>query len=123
MRVYIDKVLAEYDAASSASRRLEIIMTQKWISSVGSAVDQYTDLRRTGYPVIFNPLDPIMAPGGRVQPPINGDPVRPGAQKSVPVQLSKSFAVSLPWDQNEIEANPNAPDQKNPASYKVFWMP
>ena len=123
MTVYINKVLAEYDAAISANRRLEIIMTQKWISAVGSAVDLYTDLRRTGYPVIFNPLDPTMAPGGRVQPPINGDPVRPGAQKSVPVQLSKSFAVSLPWDQNEIEANPNAPDQKNPAAYKVFWMP
>ena len=123
MMVYINKVMAEYDAATSANRRLEIIMTQKWISSVGSAVDQYTDLRRTGFPVIFNPLDASMAPGGRVQPPINGDPVRPGAQKSVPVQLSKSFALSLPWDQNEIEANPNAPDQKNPASYKVFWMP
>ena len=123
MTEYITKALAEYDAATSASRRLEIIMTQKWISSVGSAVDQYTDLRRTGFPVIFNPLDPTMAPGGRVQPPINGNPQRPGAQKSVPVQLSKSFALSLPWDQNEIEANPNAPDQKNPAVYKVFWMP
>ena len=123
MMVYINKVLAEYDAATTADRRLEIIMTQKWISSVGSAVDQYTDLRRTGYPVIFNPTDPTMAPGGRVQPPINGDPVRPGAQKSVPVQLSKSFALSLPWDQNEIESNPNAPEQKNPAAYKVFWMP
>jgi hypothetical protein len=123
MSVYINKAMAEYDAATSADRRLEIIMTQKWISSVGSAVDQYTDLRRTGYPIIFNPLDPTMAPGGRVQPPINGNPQLPGAQKSVPVQLSKSFAQSLPWDQNEIEANPNAPDQKNPATYKVFWRP
>ena len=120
MTVYINKVLAEYDAASSAARKLEIIMTQKWISSVGSAVDQYTDIRRTGYPVIF---DPSTVPGGRVQPPINGNPVLPGAQKSVPVQSSKSFALSLPWDQNEIEANPNAPEQKNPAAYKVFWMP
>ena len=120
MMIYIDKVLAEYDAAATADRRLEIIMTQKWISSVGSAVDQYNDLRRTGYPRIFNPL---AVPGGRVQPPINGNPVLPGAQKSVPVQLSKSFAQTLPWDQNELEANPNAPEQKNPAAYNVFWMP
>lgn len=98
-------------------------MTQKWLSSVGSAVDQYTDIRRTGYPVIFNPGDPSMAPGGRVQPPINGDPINPGAQKAVPVQLSRTFALALPWDQTELESNPNAPPQKNPSSYKVFWMP
>ncbi len=119
---YIEKVLAEYAAASSP-KKLEIIMTQKWLSSVGSAVDQYTDIRRTGYPVIFNPGDPSMAPGGRVQPPINGDPINPGAQKAVPVQLSRTFALALPWDQTELESNPNAPPQKNPSSYKVFWMP
>ena len=119
---YTNNVLTEYDAAS-AEKKLEIIMTQKWLSSVGSAVDQYTDIRRTGYPVIFNPADPTMAPGGRVQPPINGDPVNPGAQKSVPVQISRTFALSLPWFQTELESNPNAPAQKNPSTYKVFWMP
>jgi len=119
---YIDKVLVEYDAASTA-KKLEIIMTQKWLSSVGSAVDQYTDIRRTGYPVIFDPSNPAMAPGGRVQPPINGDPVNPGNQKSVPVQLSRTFALALPWYQTELESNPNAPSQKNPSTYKVFWMP
>ncbi|MGK2861280.1 MAG: SusD/RagB family nutrient-binding outer membrane lipoprotein [Chitinophagaceae bacterium] len=119
---YIEKVMAEYATASSA-KKLEIIMTQKWLSNVGSAVDQYTDIRRTGYPIIFNPGDPAMAPGGKVQPPINGDPINPGAQKSVPVQLSRTFALALPWDQTELETNPNAPPQKNPSSYKVFWMP
>ncbi|HEX6190859.1 MAG TPA: SusD/RagB family nutrient-binding outer membrane lipoprotein [Chitinophagaceae bacterium] len=119
---YTTKVLAEYDAGNAA-KKLEIIMTQKWLSSVGSAVDQYTDIRRTGYPVIFNPADPTMAPNGRVQPPINGDPVHPGAQASVPVQLSRTFALSLPWFQGELESNPNAPAQKNPSTYKIFWMP
>ena len=60
---YINKVMAEYDAAPA--KQLEIIMTQKWISSFGSAVDQYTDYRRTGYPILFNPSDPTMAPGGK----------------------------------------------------------
>jgi hypothetical protein len=123
METYISKVLAEYDAGSGA-RKLEVIMTQKWISSLGSAVDQYTDYRRTGYPIIFNPADPTMAPGGKVQPPINGDPVNPGAQKPVPVQLSKSFPLSLPWFQGELETNPNAPAQKTDLSTaKIFWMP
>jgi hypothetical protein len=119
---YMNNVLTEYDAASAA-KKLEIIMTQKWLSSAGSAVDQYTDIRRTGYPVVFDPSDPAMAPGGRVQPPINGDPVNPGNQKSVPVQLSRTFALALPWFQTELESNPNAPEQKNPSSYKIFWMP
>jgi len=123
MNNYITKVLAEYDAATTNARRLEIIMTQKWLSSVGSAVDQYTDLRRTGYPVVFDPSNPAMAPGGKVQPPINGDPVNPGAQKAVPVQLSKTFPLSLPWYSTELETNPNAPAQKNPSTYKIFWMP
>ncbi len=119
---YTDNVLTEYEAAS-AEKKLEIIMTQKWLSSVGSSVDQYNDIRRTGYPVVFDPSSPVMAPGGRVQPPINGDPVNPGNQKSVPVQLSRTFALSLPWFQTELESNPNAPEQKNPSTYKIFWMP
>lgn len=118
---YIDNVLAEYDA--KPAQQLEMIMTQKWISSFGSAVDQYTDYRRTGFPVLFNPRDPSMAPGGRVQPPINGDPVLPGAQKSVPVQLTRDFPLSLPWFQGELETNPNAPPQKSPSTFKVFWIP
>jgi len=121
---YIDAVLAEYDAGNS-DEKLQVIMTQKWISSFGSAVDAYTDYRRTGYPILFNPEDPDMAPGGFVQPPVDGDPViNPGNQPAVPVQLSKGYPASLPWYQGELETNPNAPPQKdNLANYKIFWMP
>ena len=121
---YIDEVLAEYDAGND-DRKLQIIMTEKWIQSFGSAVDSYSDYRRTGYPIIFDPRDPNMAPNGRVQPPIDGDPViNPGAQPPVPVQLSVGYPSSLPWYQGELETNPNAPAQKqNLANYKVFWMP
>jgi hypothetical protein len=97
-------------------------MTQKWLSSFGSAVDQYTDYRRTGYPLMFDPNNPAMAPGGRVQPPVNGDPINP-PQESVPVELSVDYPLSLPWYTNELETNPNAPAQKNVSTYKVFWMP
>jgi hypothetical protein len=121
MMKYIHLVLAEYDA--KPAQQLEIIMTQKWIAGFGSGVDAYSDYRRTGYPVLFNPNNPTMAPGGKVQPPINGDPVNPGAQKAVPVLLSRTYPQSLPWYSGELETNQNAPDQKNPATYKVFWIP
>lgn len=118
---YINNVMAEYDA--NPSKQLQIIMTQKWISSFGSAVDQYTDYRRTGFPILFNPKDPTMAPGGRVQPPIAGDPVNP-VQKSVPVQLNRPFSLSLPWPSGELNTNANAPAPKTDLStYKPFWLP
>ena len=116
---YIKSILALYDAGSSA-KKLEYIMTQKWISSVGSAVDQYTDYRRTGYPVMFDPENAAMAPDGFVQPPINGNPfVKP--QKKVPVSLNVLYPQSLAWSQRELDLNSNAPAQKTPGSYKVFW--
>ncbi len=118
---YINSVLGLYDAGSAA-RKLEYIMTQKWIASVGNSVDQYTDYRRTGYPVLFDPRNPAMAPGGFVQPPVNGNPfVIP--QQKVPVQQGLNYPLSLPWSQTELELNGNAPAQKTPSSYKVFWMP
>lgn len=122
MTNYVNAVLAQYDAGDN-TRKLEIIMTEKWIQSFGNGVDAYTDYRRTGFPVLFNPNDATMAPGGKVQPPINGDPVNPGAQKAVPVQLSKAYPLSLPWPSTELELNPNAPKQKQESTFKIFWMP
>lgn len=119
---YINGVMALYDAGSAA-RKLEYIMTEKWISSVGSNVDQYTDYRRTGYPILFDPKNPAMAPGGFVQPPVNGNPNKI-PQDKVQVTRSTEFPLSLPWSQSEIEINSNAPKQKPlPITYKVFWMP
>ena len=100
-------------------------MTEKWLSSVGSAVDAYTDYRRTGYPILFDPNNAAMAPGGFAQPPLNGNP-RPdqNPQPAVLVQLLKPYPNSLPWYTQELEVNPNAPDQKSIInSEKIFWMP
>lgn len=119
---YIDAVLAQYDA--KPTQQLESIITQKWISSFGSAVDQYTDYRRTGFPILFNPKDPSMAPGGEVQPPINGNPGTPNGQPKVPVQLNRNYPLTLPWYSVELQTNSNAPAQKtDPSTYKPFWLP
>ena len=125
---YVNAVLQQYDASlalfPSGTKQLESIMTQKWISSFGSAVDQYTDYRRTGFPVLFNPKDPAMAPGGSVQPPLNGNVALPGAQKPVPVQLNRNFPLTLPWYSVELQTNTKAPAQKtDPSTYKPFWLP
>jgi hypothetical protein len=118
---YITAVMAQYDA--KAGQQLEQIMTQKWISSFGFAVDAYTDYRRTGYPVLFDPSNPAQAPGGKVQPPVSGNPSQP-VQSAVTVQLTKKFPLTLPWPQAELNGNSNAPAQKvDLSTYKPFWLP
>lgn len=95
---YIEAVLALYDAAD-ANGKMEIVMTQKWISSFGSAVDQYTDYRRTGFPVMFDPAT-------------DNDPL---------TDISRDYPLSMPWADNDLTLNANAPDQKLIATSGVFW--
>ncbi len=117
---YINKVMAEYDA--NAGKQLQIIMTQKWISSFGSSVDAYTDYRRTSFPVLFDPSNSTMAPNGFVQPPVNGNPLLI-PQPPVPVSVNRPYPLSLPWPSAELISNSKAPQQKEPSTYKVFWKP
>ncbi|HRN55168.1 MAG TPA: SusD/RagB family nutrient-binding outer membrane lipoprotein, partial [Agriterribacter sp.] len=118
---FIDAVVALFET-SSAEKQMEIIMTQKWISNFGgNSVDCYNDYRRTNYPVIFDPNNPEMAPDRFFKPPVNGN-VELDEAPLIPVITSRSYPLTLPWSQRELELNKNAPSQKTPASFKVFWM-
>jgi len=108
---YKNAVLAAFDAGTNA-KKLEYIMTEKWINRIENPVDNYTDYRRTGYPVLFAP-----APAGTVTTATSPD------GKVTPVQCDRLYPLSLPFNTNEIALNSNAPPQKVPETYKVFWMP
>ncbi len=108
---YKADVLAAFDAATAA-KKLEHIITQKWINRIENPVDSYTDYRRTGYPVLFAP-----APAGNVNSVTGPD------GKVTPVQCDRLYPWSLPFNTNEIALNSNAPPQKVPENYKVFWQP
>ena len=106
---YKSAVLAAFDAGTTA-KKLEYIMTQKWINRIENPVDSYTDYRRTGYPVLFSPapignVTSVTAPDGKV----------------TPVSNDRRYPLSLPFNNNEIALNSNAPPQKVPEDYKVFW--
>ena len=106
---YKSAVLAAFDAGNSA-KKLEYIITQKWINRIENPVDSYTDYRRTGYPVLFSPapvgtVTSVTAPDGKV----------------TPVSNDRRYPLSLPFNNNEIALNSNAPPQKVPEDYKVFW--
>jgi hypothetical protein len=98
---YADAVLAAFDAADDAGK-LEHIMTQKWIASFGWGVDMYTDYRRTGYPVLYEPNNDNL-----------GFTIR-----------TKDFPLSFPWPTANLAVNGNAPTQKvvTSAEAKPFWM-
>jgi hypothetical protein len=108
---YKTGVLAEFDAGD-ADKKLELIMTQKWINRIENPVDNYTDYRRTGYPVLFAP-----APEGTVTSVTGPD------GKVTPVSNDRKYPWSLPFSNNEIGLNANAPPQKVPETFKVFWQP
>ena len=108
---YKTAVLAAYDAGTTA-KKLEYIMTEKWINRIENPVDSYTDFRRTGYPVLFAP-----APAGTVTSVTGPD------GKVTPVQCDRPYPLSLPFNTDEIARNTNAPPHKVPENYKVFWQP
>jgi hypothetical protein len=109
---YKTAVLAAYDLSATASKRLEYIMTEKWINRIENPVDSWTDYRRTKFPVLFSP-----APIGTVTQVITPEP------KTVPVSNDRAYPWSLPFSTNEISLNSSSPPQKVPESYRVFWQP
>jgi hypothetical protein len=95
---YIDAILALYDAGSDA-KKLELILTEKWIASFGFSLDLYSDYRRTGYPFMFDPNS-------------DGNPF---------TILNRNYPVSIPYFVDDLQINPNAAPQRDPGTDKVFW--
>ena len=109
---FMDNIDTEF-AAVGADKKLEIIITQKWVATFGDPLDQYNDYRRTGYPVLANPNGP--SPEYQLD---NGDGFPLQDSQTV---LNNDFQQTFFWPQRELNLNQNAPDQKDPTTYKVFW--
>ena len=59
VKKYVDKVLADYDAAANDDAKLNIIGTEYWIALHGNGIEAYNLYRRTGKPANQQPgLDP-----------------------------------------------------------------
>lgn len=109
---FLANIISEFNAASPA-KQLEIIMTQKWIATFGDPIDQYTDYRRTGYPILANPNS--TTPEYQLN---NGDSFPLNDSQT---NLTGSYQQSLFWPQSELNGNENAPSQKQATTYKIFW--
>ena len=100
IKEYVDAVLAKYDAADD-NGKLELIMTEKWIANFGFGLESYNDIRRTGFPKIYDP---------------NTDNI-------AFTNLNRGYPQSMPYPvPGELQLNPNAPAQRVIATAKVFWQ-
>lgn len=109
---FVNNIMTEFNAAS-ADKKLEIIMTQKWVATFGDPADQYNDYRRTGYPILANPDGP--SPEYQLD---NGDGFPIIDSQTI---LNNPYPASFFWPQSELNVNQNAPGQKSQGTYKIFW--
>lgn len=113
---FIDAVLAKYDAAND-NRKMEIVMTQKWIANFYNPVEAYNDIRRTGYPVLFKGDAENLA----WSPYAQELEATPGLVSFELVNLL-DFPRILYYPQSETTVNPNITNKGRIVSSKnVFW--
>lgn len=111
INTFVTSLMTRYDAATD-ERKLEMIMTQKWIHNFFNPVDSYTDYRRTGYPILFDPKP------GVVIIPINTDGQ---TNTESAVQLVRKYPKSMWYPQREVELNPNISQKPDLTAAKIFW--
>lgn len=112
---YIDAVLRKYNS-SSAEGKMRILMTQKWIHNFLNPIDIYTDHRRTGYPLWFDP-NKTEEPGFGVNLVVTDR-----SPRKSPLSNFASFPRSLYYPTNsETELNKNLKQKDNIAVPLVFW--
>lgn len=90
--LYVDARMAAFEAAATEEEKLEIIMLEKYVALTGNGIETYNDYRRTGYPVLANPITP-----------------------------EGPFPLRFPYATSEIESNPNAPEEQPADTAPVFW--
>ena len=114
---YVTAVLNKYDDGTPA-RKMEIIITQKWIHDVMNPAESFADIRRTGYPVIFDPRNPR----GGITPENPNFTTAFGADAVRLTTAIGNFPNSLWYPLEEEFRNDNLTQKPN-ESVKVFWHP
>ncbi|WP_243745665.1 SusD/RagB family nutrient-binding outer membrane lipoprotein [Segetibacter sp. 3557_3] len=56
---FVAKLTQQYDGAADDAKRLELVMTQKYIATYGNGMEAYNDFRRTGLPQMRELLSPL----------------------------------------------------------------
>jgi len=88
---FIRNLLDDFSDSTTVSSKLNLVMTEKWIALFGNGLESFNDYRRTGFPVIPDPIE-----------------------------TNNLRLLRIPYPDDELDSNPNAPEQPN-RNVPVFW--
>jgi hypothetical protein len=114
INTFITSLQNKYVAAADNTKRLEMIISQKWIHDVMNGFESYTDVRRTGFPKLYN----ADVPGYGISP-ISPDGLSTDAH--INTNCGRPYPNSLWYTQAEVDRNENVTQKEN-QSVKVFWQ-
>lgn len=118
--MFINNVLQQYDRASD-ERKMEIVMTQKWIANFYNPVEAYSDIRRTGYPVLLTGNEERMAVSPFDHTEASTDLTAEGGAE-LPLVKIADYPRVLWYPQDECNVNPNITNKdRNITVSNVFW--
>jgi hypothetical protein len=110
-----------YDAAADNNKKLEIVMTEKWIANFFNSVEAYNDIRRTGYPVLFkgNEERKIYTPYDQT---VEAKPLAPALAYDCSVILDYPRIMWYPESETQLNnANINNKSRVVGNYTNVFW--
>lgn len=114
--MFVASVKGLFDAAS-AEKKMEILMTQKWIANFFNSVEAYSDIRRTGYPVLFKGNEERIAISPYAQT-VAADPV----VTEFDLKVILDYPRVMWYPQDEIDVNPNITNNGRVVSAPaLFW--
>ena len=118
--MFINNVLQQYDRAND-ERKMEIVMTQKWIANFYNPVEAYSDIRRTGYPVLLTGNEERMAVSPFDHTEAATDLTAEGGAE-LPLVKIADYPRVLWYPQDECNVNPNITNKdRNITVSNVFW--
>jgi hypothetical protein len=82
--------------AGTPDQQVQQIITQKYIAWIGNGIEAFNDYRRTGYPVLALPQNAT------------------GDNPNV-------IPTRLPYTNQELSRNPNAPNPRPKVDVKLWW--
>ena len=118
--MFINNVMQQYDRAND-ERKMEIVMTQKWIANFYNPVEAYSDIRRTGYPVLLTGNEERMAYSPFDHTEAATDLTAEGGAE-LPLVKIADYPRVLWYPQDECDVNPNITNKdRNITVSNVFW--
>lgn len=88
---YVQQQMQNFADSVTTESKLNLVMTEKYVAMFGNGLEAFNDYRRTGYPVIPDPIE-----------------------------TNQLRLLRFPYPDDELTANPNAPAQPN-RNVPVFW--